>query len=163
MFTSVLHQIKTEDDRKRLRQEIYLLLQSLYEVEEGKFQDVLKNSVREKIAATISEEIFKDEVDKGKYLKGLQEEADKLKKVKLTLGFEPTKESIDKFWQFIASALEKNIVLDIEYLPKLVGGAVVIYDGEYRDLSLKSILDMELTKSGNEVLGKVPEKKIEIS
>ena len=59
--------------------------------------------------------------------------------VRLIIAYEPSEDAIDRFYSFIVDACQRPVLLDIGYAPDIIGGAVVIYEGKYRDYSFKNI------------------------
>jgi len=151
-YTEIISKVKTVEEKEKLKEEIEFLIDSLYDPHGLAFDEMLKSKVREKFATVLSEESHKEGVDKKEFLVRLKNELEAAKVVKLTLGFEPTQVSLDKIWQFLFSALGKMLLLDIDYQPKIVGGAIIIYEGVFRDFSLKKYLDEELEKSAKEFM-----------
>ena len=91
-------------------------------------------------------------IDKRNYLNGLLEALTGLDVVKLTLAFEPTSISIDKFWSKIVEITGRHVLLDIFYKPRILGGAHVSSGGEYKDFSLEKALDAEIDKGAISIL-----------
>jgi hypothetical protein len=140
MESTIISQVKTKDEIEKLKDELDILLKSLYELGEGSFDATLKSRIRHKTAVLLRREV--DGVtEKAEYLKKLQKELTDYEEVEVKLGFEPTEVSIDKFWHSIAESMEGKFVLDIEYMPSIIGGVIIVHDGNYRDFSLKKIMD----------------------
>lgn len=65
----------------------------------------------------------------------LEEAIKKLEMVQLTLAYEPSPQDIEAFFKVAGN------ILDISKDPRILGGAVVSYQGKYGDHSLRKKLD----------------------
>lgn len=160
MYTKVLTKAKTIDQREKLKEEISMLMNSLYVKQPNSFENTLTGRVREEIAILVREELKESGLEKRDYLNGLLRMLSEMGIIKLTLGFEPTMVSIDKFWGKIVDALGRYVILDIDYQPKLLGGAFISYGGEYKDYSLRKLLDDEISKGARAILSVGLPKKV---
>ena len=70
----------------------------------------------------------------------------------MIIAYEPSEDAIDRFYSFITAACGRRIILDIGYAPDIIGGAVVIYRGKYRDFSFKNIFEKEFEKESAKIL-----------
>ena len=43
--------------------------------------------------------------------------------------------------------------LKFNYMPELVGGAKIVFEGKYKDFSLKKVLEREFKEKREEILG----------
>lgn len=154
MFSNILSTIKTTSDLDKLKDELDLLKDSVYQSGESSFQKVLKSQVRSKISTEISEEISKLEINISEYLESLDKKLDNFEAVKITLAIEPTELTVEKMHNFISSAINKDTALEITINPHLVGGVVISYKGEYRDFSLAKLIELEF-EANREKLGKI--------
>lgn len=71
-------------------------------------------------------------------LKGLIK---KLKVIKLVLAFDPARKTIENIHNFVKDAVGIGYILDIEVLEEVCGGAIVIFDGRYKDFTLKKTIE----------------------
>ena len=67
--------------------------------------------------------------------------------MKLTLAFEPDRTSLQKIWLWASQNIAKNIVLDLDYDSQLIAGAVITWNGKYRDASYLPKYVSEFTAS----------------
>ncbi len=152
MYELVVSQVRTKDDLDVLLSEIELLEESLFETKTGKFEDVLSNKVRSSVSEAISTELEKEKIDHHDYFDGLTKELKKLKVLRLTISFEPRGSSVSKIFDWVNSNVGKGIILEIEVESSILGGAIVVWKGEYRDYSLRSLLQSQLEKDKEEII-----------
>jgi F0F1-type ATP synthase delta subunit len=154
MYTPVLSQIRTKEEKNIFQGEIDLLKKSLFEQEEN-FEHVLGSKVRSKISQAIRPELEKESVDKKAYLLGLENELNKLTPLALTIAFEPCDSTISKIFDWVGANLGSNYLLDIQQDNSILGGIIITFKGEYRDYSLKSKLDQYLSQNKENLLSLV--------
>lgn len=142
-FSNVLSQIQSRDDLIKVLDELSILKNSLYQTKENTFDQVLKTQVREKIAHEIDAVLVANS-DKAGVIKELTRQIESLKTLELTLGFEPTKETIQKIFAWVRTNLGEGIVVGTKYDPDIVGGVLISFNGKYADLSLKKAIDKHL-------------------
>jgi len=65
----------------------------------------------------------------------------KLKVIKLVLAFDPTRITIEKIHNFVKENIGMGYILDIEVYHDVLGGAIVIFNGKYKDFTLKKNLE----------------------
>lgn len=69
-----------------------------------------------------------------KYLRSLPE-------IKLEIAFSPENNFLEKISQWLEKELGQKIILDLTVNPKIVGGAIIEYQGNWRDFSLAKEID----------------------
>jgi len=65
----------------------------------------------------------------------------KLKVIKLVLAFDPTRRTIERIHNFVKENIGIGYILDIEVYHDVLGGAIVIFNGKYKDFTLKKNLE----------------------
>jgi len=157
MYSEILLKVKTEEEREALIEEIRGLKASLYE-HGSFFEDTLRTRVRDWVSQVIKDAVAQrdavaqKEIDKEKYLQGLIEELSKLKSAKLVLAFEPTEAAVQRYHEFISKEVGEGVVLNISCLPGILGGAIIIFEGKYRDFSLRRVFEEEFRQSRELIL-----------
>lgn len=72
----------------------------------------------------------------------------KLKIIKLVLAFAPARKTIENIHNFVKDTVGIGYILDIEVSEDILGGAIIMFNGKYNDLTLrKSIEDTFQTKN----------------
>lgn len=155
MFSEILSHIRTKDEAKILSNEIDLLMDALYKEGGAGFESTLHAKVRSWVSEEMQKDWGDEEPDKEGYLKKLKEELYSLKPVKLTLAFEPTDASLDKFFGYVRQNIGEGIILEINYDPSILAGAQVAFEGEYRDFSLKRVYEDEMGRMKEEIISQL--------
>jgi F0F1-type ATP synthase delta subunit len=144
MYSELLNNIFTVDDAVNLLTEVLVLKKSLYGNDANSWDDALNNLVRKSTAVIVNAEIskFKNEISKIDYLLTVERQLMGLKSVKLILACEPSIKLVETIALWLKANVGRSVVLDITLDKKLIGGAIVEYDGKYGDFSLKSKLEL---------------------
>lgn len=150
MYPEILSKIKTKQKAQELAEELEVLKNSLYESGGIYFEDTLKTKIRAWAAELIRQQIGKEE-SKEKYLNGLIERLKSARTIKLVLAFEPSEIAIERFHSLI-SQKTGEVVLDITCNRNILGGAIIIYEGEYRNFSLGRVFEEEFNNLGDSIL-----------
>ncbi len=152
MYKEILKNIRTARDVLRAKEEIDLLLDSLYKSDTEAYDTTLKKHVRQWFSELVQNQINKNKVDKEKFLKGLGKKLDEMRRVKLTIAYEPTQNMVDGISDWIKERVGEDVVVEFSYNPGVLAGAVVVYKGEYRDFSLRKKLDLYFETNHTNIL-----------
>lgn len=76
----------------------------------------------------------------------------KFKVIKLVLAFDPTNKTLEKLHNFVKETVGDGYIFDIEVSPDILGGAIVIFNGKYYDLSLKKTIEEAFANGKEEIL-----------
>ncbi len=74
-------------------------------------------------------------------LADLRRRLESMTKIQITTAFAPDYKFILKLKDWVNTNIKKDILVDFEFDPMLLGGAQVIYNGRYKDYSLAKSLD----------------------
>ena len=152
MNSKLVTKIRTLEERDKLKEEIVLLLDSLYTQKGEGVESTLSSQVRFWVSEIIKTESSNNLGEIESYLKDILSQLSQFKTLSLRLAFEPTNASIDKFITFTRKNIGMEVILDFDYDPRILGGAVITYEGEYRDFSLKRLFETEYAEKSTEVL-----------
>lgn len=148
IYSDILRHVKTVDQARGLSSEIDVLLDSLFKTDNKAFEKAL-NSISA-IDAEVLKSAFgglKNNISPNnlstikEYLTQLKEEIQKLKILKLSLAFDPSEDTIGNLFTWVWENLGERHILDIQKDQTILGGAIIEFEGKYKDLSLKKKLD----------------------
>ena len=71
----------------------------------------------------------------------LEKELRALPEMKLDIAFFPTDNFLNRISQWLQKEFDQRIILDITVNPKVVAGAIIEYQGNWRDFSLAKKID----------------------
>lgn len=155
MYQELLKRIRTKEELNKLDNEVEILENSLYEQGDKGFDSVLSSRVRHWVAAEIRNDLEKEDAGKEIYLKSLREKLTKYNYLKMTLAFEPTDISIDKFFSFVRKYISEDVVIDFDYDARILGGAQISYQGKFYDLSLRRLFDQEFEEREKDLIAEI--------
>lgn len=152
-MNSFFSQIHTLSDLEKLTAEIDTMLEKLYI--NKNLEKVLEKSVRESVCGLFKKNFRDLKMDRGKigqFLTGLKEKLGSFKILRLSIAFEPTTESIESIFSWVKNNLGEGIILDIQTDKNIIGGAVIVFEGIYKDLSIKSKINTYFEDNKKKIL-----------
>ncbi len=91
---------------------------------------------------------FLEEIDqkkiKGEEVSELERKLRSLPEINLEIAFSPSEDFIDRMSQWLEKELGQKIILDITVNPKIVGGAIIEYQGKWLNFTLARKIDQTL-------------------
>jgi len=111
----------------------------------------VKNKVREDFRQCLKE------LENKKFLSGspdqqlsffenLKSYLQKIPQLKLEIAFEPSKDFLLTLKKWFKEKNKQEVILDITINSKIVGGAIIEYQGQYRDFSLLERVDKSVSQ-----------------
>jgi F0F1-type ATP synthase delta subunit len=132
--------VKTTRDVDILKEEIDILIDSLYRTESGSFENVVTNSIRKETANELKT-IGSSRSEMRSELEKIKSDLGNLNVFRITLAFQPVHDDLDKIITWIRSNIGPQVVLDVVFDESVIGGAIIEYKGIYADMSLRKKLD----------------------
>lgn len=155
IYSDLTNYIKTTRNLDDFSSEIDKLLESIFQPSINKSFDSALKEISVRTAGWIKDVFLKNNLDISNreviknFLTRLKEQLKKYKTIKLTIAFEPSYSSIENIYNWVLEALDNSYILDIDVNTAILGGAIVVFNGQYRDLTLKKNLkDLFNTKRG---------------
>jgi F0F1-type ATP synthase delta subunit len=140
----ILSLIHTQDEANDILVVLNEFLASLYSTKEVSLEDhfsrLPKDLSYELQQAIKNEDLIKSKDALREFISQLQDNIKACKSLKATLAFQPDNETITVFSTWAKKNIGSNVLLDIEINKEIVGGAVIIVDGQYRDYSVRKKL-----------------------
>jgi len=137
---------------KKFLDELDLFKRKFFTITEGKGTDI--SSAIEEIWSGEKREIMKKYFENSS---NFNESADylrdyilKLPKVSLTLAIQPRNEFLNRLYLWMKEHAGNNMLLDISIDPKIIGGLVLSYKGNYINKSLSVLIDRYFMTEGKE-------------
>ncbi len=144
-YQGLIELTKTTEDIVDMSDEISALMYGLYHTELYKFEKVLEQSVRLRVASEIRRLLKSYELTGKDEIKQFLSQGYKticaLPILRLTLAFEPSETAINDISDWARNNIEERIILDLTLDRRLLGGALIEYKGKYYDYSLKTKLE----------------------
>lgn len=150
-----LKHVKTVADQIMLREAVEILESSFYRRDGQKTEKILSENLSENLYQSVQKIVSDPELQLEnnfrEYLAGLKDRLQNMKVIQFEVVFEPGENLIAEIGGWIERELGENIIVDFYLNPSIVGGAVIIYEGEYFNFILSAILERNFERSWQEV------------
>lgn len=150
----IINQLKTKEEAREFLDEIDLLIDSLFNIKSASFSNILDKSVSTGTAENLKKIFLKMGNNKGEirdFLTNLKEKIDNLKVIKLTIAFEPSNDVIQNIHSWTKSNFGPETILEFIEDKTIMGGAIIDYDGFYKDYSLRKTIKETFEKRKEEI------------
>jgi len=90
-------------------------------------------------------------LERKKSNKVVEQELKDLKKMpvlSITLAFVPDSSLVESIYSKVSAKVTEPVLLEVLHDPKIIGGCILSYNGNYGDYSLSSVLDGVLKEHG---------------
>jgi len=157
IYFDLITSLKTVEEVNELSMELDSLTSILFKSEKMTFEKAL-SSIKENTAKKITEIFEKfnlDMTDKElvrDFLDTLKNLIKKFKVIKLILAFEPTRKTIENIHEAVSENIGIGYILDIEISEGVCGGAVVMFNGKYKDFTLRKSLEETFRDKRDEIV-----------
>lgn len=141
MYSDLLPLVRTKSDVDKVCRELDRLIESLFMLNSGGFDEVLQNGVARGIAEILRNELPQDNESKKEELRKIKEELLKLPVVNLTIAGDLTSEEIEEISDDLRTNVNAGIILDIQRDSLIVGGALITYQGKFGDFSISTKME----------------------
>lgn len=158
LYYDSLRDIKTREQLEEFSSEIDNILSSLFKVKNKNIEEILNNTVGQKTLEIVKKLVQENKIDSSDYnsldklLNGIKQDFKKIRILKMSLAIDPTSEIIDHLFDWVKKNLGEGIILDIDKNETILGGAVISFDGMYKDLSLKRTLEETFKNKKAEIM-----------
>ena len=144
MEDKILLYIRTQDEANDMLTNLNEFMASLYSTKDISLEDHFSR-LPKNLSYELQQAIKKDDLINNKsalreFTSKLQNKIKTCKTLRATLAFQPDDETITIFSTWAKKNIGSNIILDIEVNKEVVGGAVIIVDGQYKDYSVRKKL-----------------------
>jgi len=136
MYSDLIKLARTKDEAFRVSEQLEVVLEALYQNSPEALNLALSKKIDTELSKVLKE-AFEKGVDKVKFLKGAKEVLGELKEISLTIAFDPREETKTQLAGWVRKNLGEGVILDLKKDERVVGGAVIISQGNFRDFSLR--------------------------
>lgn len=159
IYFDLITSLKTTREVDDLSLEIDILKSALFTSSKMSLEKAL-SSISQASAKKITEIFSKNNFDMHDkelvhdFLDTLADLIKKFKVIKLILAFDPTGKTIENIAEFVSEHIGIGYILDIEIDKSKLAGAVVMFNGKYKDFTLRKTLE-EVFANKNEEIAKL--------
>lgn len=154
----ILSNMYSVEDAAEFVESIDEFLASIYKTEQKSIADLLDASFSDTMSKVIKDYLsttktsLTNQEEVRQILLQIQNFAKDARSLSLTLAFKPSAKSFLTIAQTIKQRFGDDVVLEMTTNPDLVGGAVIIFEGKYIDLTVKKKLDILFEVKKEEIL-----------
>jgi hypothetical protein len=157
-FQPIIAQVKTTNEAAELLLHIDTILARIYTLESQPFEKIAYASLDPQIAKVIHETFasfrlsWSHSEEVKNFFSNLKDAIRRCAVITITLAYKPSSESITALSLWTRTNIDANTLLEINLDHDLIGGAIVVYKGNYLDLSVKKSLNDYFQKHKSEIL-----------
>lgn len=146
LSSQIMEIVKTKEEAARFVEDLKKLADSLFNAKSD-FEQALKKNIPFPKKEKLLEMLKNNNIDKNnfsqmqEFLSLLLETIEKMPVLTIKIGFEPREETIENISEWLQLKLGKNILLEAEVDKNIIAGALISYNGAYKDYSLKNKID----------------------
>jgi len=146
IFEDLTKKIITKEDLILFLEEINLLEQIVFKNIEVPLSERVKGKIREEFRDEL-QKLEKESIISGSpnqqfsFFDELKNYLQKIPQVKLEIAFEPSEDFLLRIEKWFKEKNHRKVILDLIINPKIVGGAIIEYQGNWRDFSLVKEID----------------------
>jgi len=138
--------IKTKEDLILFLEELSLAQQAAFRKDKDLLSEKLKGKINEELKNFLERMEKKGMISKSperqcSFLEKIKKHLLSLPEIRLEIAFSPSSEFLKKIDLWFKEELGRKIILDLTVNPKIVGGAIIEYQGNWRDYSLAKEID----------------------
>jgi len=158
ILNNILKDIKTVAELDNFLAEVENVLAGLFKVKNKSIDLILDTTAGKSTAGIIKRLAEQNKIIPSDYpslekvLTGLKVDLKKIKILKISLAIDPSQEQIDHIFDWVKENLGKGIILDIDKDESILGGAIISFDGTYKDFSLRRTLEGIFQTKKNEIM-----------
>ena len=143
IYYDIVKSLKTTQDAEEFLSQLDNLLAKLFKINPDSLDKSLEKIVSSKLAELLRESFKKNNINQNdhsaieSFLNSIKNQIQQLNILKLQLAFDPSDETINTVFNWVAENYGDGIILDIHRDESILGGAIIAFNGKYKDLSLR--------------------------
>lgn len=157
IYFDLITSLKTTQEVDDLSSEIDTIESALFTSSKVSLEKAL-TLINEDLAKKITKIFLKNNLDMTDkaivrdFLETLRNLIKKFKVIKLILAFDPTRKTIENIHGFVSESIGIGYILDIEIDESKLAGAAVMFNGKYKDFTLRKTLEEVFANKNQEIL-----------
>lgn len=155
---SIFPFVRTTHQADELLMHIDAILAKLYTIEQQPFEKVAFASLDPQIAKAIHDTYLSYQLSWSNseeiknFFTTIKDTIKHLSVITLTIAYRPTNDGIESLSNWTRTNIYHNTLLEINVDQDLIGGAIIVFRGNYLDLSVKKKLDNYFTEHKGDIL-----------
>jgi F0F1-type ATP synthase delta subunit len=145
-FDDLAKRIKTKEELISFLEDIIKVRQIIFKNKDGLLSSKVEGKVNEELKKLIAglekkKVISKSAEKQAVFCERLEKYLQSLPQLKLEIAFHPQESSIVRISEWIKKELGDKTIIDLNINPKIIGGAIIEHQGNWRDFSLSKEID----------------------
>jgi len=159
LFDQLIILLRTTSDVASVLLVLQEFIDSFYSSKTHEEQQQIFKKLSPQISILLTEAFAKEpitpenQITIKRQIDDLSDTLQKCKKMIMTLAFQPDEETTTFFSEWIKKNVSKDLLLDFQFDKSIVGGAVIIVGGVYKDYSVKKQLSNKFQIQKEEIMG----------
>jgi len=156
----IVRNVRTKEERDMLAEEMSELEATLFRSGQEAFEKVLSTRLSERMASAMRDILGRQEFKNNSenlriFFHDVKNVLDTFVPLRLTIAVKPSEEMIDRLHEWVQKNLGIGVILDIGYDGSIRGGARIIFNGRYREMTLAQMITDTLAKEKTTVMGMI--------
>lgn len=154
---SILSHIRTQSEAQELLTQLDSFRTTFYSVKKIALQDYfshLPKEIADSVYAALSDKTVADNKENlNAFVNQLQEKLHNCRTIQLTLAFHADDATVSLFSSWAKKNIGNDALLDLQTNNAVVGGTVIVANGQYKDYSIRKKLTQVFQIQKDELLG----------
>lgn len=154
-INETLRPIRTVSEQTMMIEAVSILEAGLYKKSDADPHEALMGILPERLyrvmGQILSDDILRNSVNLSRYLIELKSALAKMRVINFEVALDPDEDLISAVHDWILAELGVGVITDFYFNPAIIGGAIIIYGGEYFDFTFSRILEKNFDRAWGEI------------
>lgn len=160
IYIPIVRNVRTKDERDILREQLNELEATLFHSDASDFEKKLQTNLPKDVAIAMRDIVarpeFKDNLQALQtFFENFRNLLDAFVLLNINIAFKPSEEMIHRLHEWTQQNLGMGVVLDIGYDGSTLGGARIIFNGRYKEMTLAQMITDVLMREKSVVMGMI--------
>lgn len=160
IYMPIVRDVRTKDERDKFLESISGLEAALFRSSPDALEKILSTQLPEHTASVIRDICARPEFKNNSgalraLLRDVKNTLDAFLLLKLTFAFKPSEEMINRLHEWTQQNLGMGVALDIGYDASILGGARIIFNGKYKEMTLAQMITETMAKEKATIMGMI--------
>ena len=153
----VLKKIIVKNDLNLLLQASEELKKNIYRSVPGEIETALRTILPERLTESLADAAAPylrggRPADFTEFIENLKVEFGKLRVLKLYIAFEPSEKFLESVKNWLEEKIGEDIILEVEVDRRILGGACLVFEGKFKEITLAHLIDDLFRERREEIL-----------
>jgi hypothetical protein len=159
LFDQILQKIRTTTDVSQVLSCLEEFTETFYSRKDHTAQEQIFRKLPIELSALLIKTFANEPINPENQIRikrdidALADQLHACKSIQLTIAFQPDEQTITYFSDWIKKNIRNDLIIDLQYDKSIVGGALIIADGAYKDYSVRKNLSNRFQIQKEDILG----------